>query len=320
MEKYYNLEAEYYEKKAAKTTSNKVGLAVLSFIAFDNFVMLILTTLIVFIPSLSMLVSDSVFMNLFSAFISVFGFIFCGLFAIKLQNRKVSEIVELKKPKKYTGWLILVGMGVCILANVITGLVGSLLPFEPVMSEPKVPTSISGIIIYFITTAFVPAFVEEFFYRGVIFGSFKKFGKTVAIVVSSVLFSLIHGNLVQIPFAFVVGLILGSITAEAESIWPAIIIHFLNNFMACTQTYIGILCGENAASFYFLIYGMIYIAIGLVSIVIYATKVKGNVFKFEKTPHVTKTSGLIKYTLLSSSNIVFYVYVAITVILLQFSR
>ena len=317
MENYLEFEAKFHEKTAAKKTANKVGMGTLLFLAFKNVALLIFSFLVIFIPGLHNLAKDSVFNCLFSAFISIFGFILCGLFAIKLQKRKVSEIIEFKKPKKYTGWLLLVGMGVCMLANVITGIIGSLLPFEPVIHEVDAPTNLSGIVIYFITTSVVPAFVEEFFYRGVVYGSFKKFGKMVAIVISSVLFSLIHGNLVQIPFAFVVGLILSFITAEASSIWPAIIIHFLNNFMACTQTYVRILFGDEISSFYFLVYGMIFVALGLISIVIYATKVKNNAFKLEKTPHVTSSGGLIKHILFSASNIVFYVYVIITVLQLQ---
>ena len=87
--------------------------------------------------------------------------------------------------------------------------------------------------------------------------------------------------------------------------------------MACTQTYVGILYGNEISSLYFIIYGMIFVALGLIGIVVYAAKVKEKAFKLEKTPHVTSTGGLIKHILFSASNIVFYVYVIITVLQLQ---
>ena len=116
---------------------------------------------------------------------------------------------------------------------------------------------------------------------------------------------------------YILMIILGFVTAEANSIWPAIIIHFINNFMACTQSYVGILFGDEISSLYFIIYGMIFVALGLIGIVVYAAKVKENAFKLEKTPHVTSSGGLIKNILFSASNIVFYVYVIITVLQLQ---
>jgi len=317
MENYFNLEAKYYEKKAAKGTANKLGLGIIIFIVFQNIISLVLSVLVVFIPNFNGLLKDSVFNYLYSSFLTVTGFIFCGLISIRMQKRKVSEIIEFNKPKKHFIPLIFIGMGVCMLANIITSVIGSLLPFTPVMPDIGTPTNLSGIIIYFITTAFLPALVEEFFFRGVIYGSLKKFGKVVAIVVSSVLFSLIHGNLVQIPFAFMVGLILGYITAEADSIWPAVIVHFLNNFMSCVLTYIGVFFNESIQNFAFVIYMLIFIAIGLVSIVIYLTKQKNKAFIYEKTPHLTTSVGFIKHILLSPLMVVFYVYTVINVVLLQ---
>ncbi len=317
MENYYNLEAKYYEKKAAKTTANKIGLGIILFILFENLVSLALSYLIIFFPSLRSIVTDSVFNYLFSAAVTLIGFIVGGIFVIKLQKRKVSEIIEFNRPNKHFLPLIFIGMGVCMLANIITSVFGSLLPFEPKMPEIETPTSISGIVIYIITTSFLPAFTEEFFFRGVIYGSLKKFGKVVAVVVSSILFSLIHGNLVQIPFAFIVGLILGFITAEADSIWPAVVVHFLNNFMSGVITYVGIFFGEEIQNLAFMLYMLIFIALGLICIVIYTTKVKEKAFKYEKTPHLTTNGGLIKHILLSASMIIFYVYIVISVVLLQ---
>ena len=87
--------------------------------------------------------------------------------------------------------------------------------------------------------------------------------------------------------------------------------------MACSQSYVGILFGDEVSGVYFIIFGMIFVALGLIGIVIYAAKVKEKAFKLEKTPHVTSSGGLIKNILFSASNIVFYVYVIITVLQLQ---
>lgn len=70
---------------------------------------------------------------------------------------------------------------------------------------------------------------EEIIFRGIILKSLERFGKMSAILISSILFALFHMNLVQLPGPFLIGLILGYITVESKSIYPAILIHILNN-------------------------------------------------------------------------------------------
>ena len=56
------------------------------------------------------------------------------------------------------------------------------------------------------------------------------YGKKFAIFCSAVCFGIFHGNLIQTPYAFLVGLILGYVTAE-YSIWWAIAMHMINNMV-----------------------------------------------------------------------------------------
>ena len=61
--------------------------------------------------------------------------------------------------------------------------------------------------------------VEELLFRGAIQGHLlRKWKKPLwAIVVSSLIFGIVHGNWVQAPFAFVVGLALGWIYYHSEN-------------------------------------------------------------------------------------------------------
>ena len=204
-----------------------------------------------------------------------------------------------------------------MLANIVTNIFASFMPFELKMPEIETPTDTFGMAIYIITTSLFPAFTEEFIFRGAIYGSLKKFGKVTAVVVSSLLFSLIHGNLVQIPFAFIVGLILGFVTAESDSIWPAVIIHFINNFMSCVMDYIGIFHGEGAQSFAFGIYMMLFLALGIIFAVVYTSKPGRKAFTYPKTPHITPKGKLLSYILFAPTHIVFYCIIAVIVIMVQ---
>ena len=72
--------------------------------------------------------------------------------------------------------------------------------------------------------------IEEMFFREGIQGHLQRTWKPVwAIIVSSLIFGLVHGNPVQIPFAFVTGLALGWVYYCTGSLWPSILMHFINN-------------------------------------------------------------------------------------------
>lgn len=56
--------------------------------------------------------------------------------------------------------------------------------------------------------------------------------ESVAIVVSALLFALVHLNPAQIPHALIVGVLLGWVYARTRSILPCFIIHWINNSSA----------------------------------------------------------------------------------------
>ncbi len=75
--------------------------------------------------------------------------------------------------------------------------------------------------------------MEEVLFRGILLESVRsKYGAGRAIVVSALMFGVIHFIPQQVVNAFVIGLILGYIYIRTESLWPVIVIHALNNAMA----------------------------------------------------------------------------------------
>lgn len=66
---------------------------------------------------------------------------------------------------------------------------------------------------------------EEILYRYCLLESYRTFNKVQAIILSSLIFSLIHLNLYAIPYYFIVALILGYIYYSFNNIWYAIIGH-----------------------------------------------------------------------------------------------
>ena len=71
---------------------------------------------------------------------------------------------------------------------------------------------------------------EELLCRGLILRTLMPYGKRMAIVGSAFLFALFHGNILQTPFAFLVGLVLGYVAAEYSVAW-AMVLHMVNNLV-----------------------------------------------------------------------------------------
>ncbi len=71
---------------------------------------------------------------------------------------------------------------------------------------------------------------EEILFRGFVLRTLEPYGRKFAILGSAFLFGIFHGNILQTPFAFAVGLILGYVTMEYSIIW-AILLHTINNLI-----------------------------------------------------------------------------------------
>tara|TARA_Y100001968_G_scaffold333587_1_gene397421 strand:+ start:4399 stop:5100 length:702 start_codon:yes stop_codon:yes gene_type:complete len=93
------------------------------------------------------------------------------------------------------------------------------------------------IIVIFLS--FLPAFLEEYFYRELIYSKLKKiFNVFLTISISSILFYLTHlvfNPFVQSFFYLIpLGLILGFIRAKSNTVLPCIIFHFFYNLTVMT--------------------------------------------------------------------------------------
>ncbi len=93
-------------------------------------------------------------------------------------------------------------------------------------------------IIYFVILVMAPAVLEEFCFRGVVCGRLARFNRTAAVIVSSILFSLMHMTVDQIPFAFAAGLLMGYVYLRTGSIWSSVLIHAVNNGFAFFSEYL----------------------------------------------------------------------------------
>ncbi len=72
--------------------------------------------------------------------------------------------------------------------------------------------------------------MEEIIFRGLVLRHLQPYGKGFAIVMSAYLFGIFHGNIVQMPYAFLVGLVMGYVAIEYNIVW-AMVLHMINNLV-----------------------------------------------------------------------------------------
>lgn len=110
----------------------------------------------------------------------------------------------------------------------------------------------------------IPALCEEFFFRGIILSEYRSLGLAKAVILSSVFFAFSHFSFSGFLIYLYAGLILSLITMVCRSVFPAMILHFVNNFV---DLYAGkflenFAAGENDSYFFtFLLVSIFFISL-----------------------------------------------------------
>lgn len=114
------------------------------------------------------------------------------------------------------------------------------------------------------TTVFAPVF-EEILCRGSFLGAMGSVKKKFAVIMSALMFGLMHGNIQQCLNAFLVGLILGVVACKSKSIILGIVLHMCLNCHAFLLEFIQSELPEPLIY----IYAAIFLAVGIPAILIF---------------------------------------------------
>lgn len=98
--------------------------------------------------------------------------------------------------------------------------------------------------------------IEEIIFRGIILKGFlMRYSATNAILLSSLIFAVIHLNIVQGINAFIFGLFIGYVYFKSKSIGMTILIHFTINSIGLLSVYLHNTYGNTTVSSFQDIYG-----------------------------------------------------------------
>lgn len=167
-----------------------------------------------------------------TALTSIISFGIPLLVGFKKTKRTLNEVFKFNRVSSFLWIAITVFItGFVIVTSETDNLLNFILPppemfnylFETLMSEQPLILSI-------IVIGIIPALTEELFFRGLVLDGFKNnYSKRKAIIISALLFGIIHLNPWQFYSGFIFGLIAAWICIKTNSILLCLFIHFFNN-------------------------------------------------------------------------------------------
>ncbi len=243
------------------------------------------------------------------------------LFSFCLVNRSMKKVsgvsesvsTERRVRRSTVALAVFAGTGMCMLANIISGYfvaIASVFGYELSSADIPMPTGFVGVTVCIIRVVIAAAISEEIALRGVILGNLKFYGDKFAICMSAVIFAIMHGNLVQAPFALLAGFAIGYFSVKTGTIWTAIFIHGINNLFSVTVSYmLDYLDERTAMLFYYLLFAALTV-IGLICFAVFKFRMRGS--RLEKSASLLSASEKVSAFMLNPTmlmSVAFMLYV-----------
>ncbi len=254
-EQYLKFVRKEQEKEKIKKISSRCFLAVITYVLISYALSFLIVGISWVFPSISKIYNETL-PSL--AFEIILTFLSIGLpfFLLHLIFKKEKIAMELPfgttHNKDVAIYLVMIFLPVMILSAVAINYASAI--FQEILGI-EFTSSVNEItlkggketLLGVLAVAVVPALIEETVIRGIIMQPLRKYGDKYAIIASALLFAVMHGNMVQIPYTVIGGLLLGYLAVVTGSLWPSIILHFINNLYSVVVLSVNDNFGENAS-------------------------------------------------------------------------
>ena len=276
-EQYKKQQEKKNDKKILKTMGVWFGLSIISFTVLAFVAGLVIGLLSDVFSKLDLLYNDANVSMAYQIIASVLFILVPFVVAyVVLKKKKIAGILPLgttyntKAAVSLTmlcvPLMIFSTLAINFVSTIIQGSLG--ITFTTGVEEPKI-LGAEGIFIAVLSTAVLPAVLEEFIIRGIVMQPLRRFGDKFAIVASALIFGIMHGNMVQIPYTVVAGLFLGYLAIATGSLWPSIILHFINNFYSVALVAAYDNAGDSAGWIVTILLLGLFVVLGVVGGLIY---------------------------------------------------
>ena len=140
------------------------------------------------------------------------------------------------RPQMNAGWIIkymIITWGLSLLMSMVTNIIlqilKSLLHLNFTDISFDFGDGIGGFIVSFVSLCIFAPIFEEIIFRSAVYRHTEIMGQSFAVVFSAIVFALMHGNLEQLPYTFVMGLGFAYLFAKTRSLLIPMLLHFLTN-------------------------------------------------------------------------------------------
>jgi membrane protease YdiL (CAAX protease family) len=229
-----NIKEEIMENKVYPTIKNALLLCLL-FLGISIGLGLIIGVfrLLLGIPDTSPL------SGVLEALVSVISFGIVLLIGFKKTKRKFNEVFKFNAVSPFL-WIAATVfiLGLHILNSELDNVLIYFLPMPEMLIE-IFETLMAGqiLILSIIMVGIIPGFTEELLFRGLILdGLMGNYSKRKAIIISSLLFGIIHLNPWQFLAGFIFGLAFAWVCIKTNSLLLCIYMHFFNNILGTAAT------------------------------------------------------------------------------------
>lgn len=166
------------------------------------------------------------------------------LFALGCKGKDTFRLMRYKAPRDAKSCLFIC-LGLMILItpytmafNALTNLFFTIVGYKRPYSVGTIYAGVGDFFVMLLITAVLPALFEEFTHRGVLLSGLEYRGsERGAILLSAVLFGLMHTNPSQMIFATFGGIVFAYVAIKTDSILPAMCAHFANNAVSVILDY-----------------------------------------------------------------------------------
>ena len=220
-------------KRKIRSHSNHIGICILAFLCAP----FLLATFLQITGMYDLYLSNNILQYAIELLMNVF-FLFLPFFLVYLfYNKEDKSDIESSFDKPVSPGLFFssVGFGLmlCFVGDYISNWISALFQSFGITltttAEIDIPTSGFSLFLFAFSMIVPPAIIEEITMRGVTMQPLRKYGDKFAIVMTALVFGLMHRNAVQGIFAFIAGLVFGYLAISTKSVWTSVVVHALNN-------------------------------------------------------------------------------------------
>ena len=165
--------------------------------------------------------------------------------------------------------LIAAGAASCLAASNMISMSGLIKASENYSAAVDTMYS-AGIVPELIGLGILAPMMEELLFRGLLFRRFKEFCPVIrSMIRASLMFALLHGNLVQGIYAFVMGILLCYVYERYGSLKAPVVMHTASNLVAVIASETGILdfIYDSTAMFYGLTFVCCVIVVAMIYLI-----------------------------------------------------